>query len=88
MLLATTLRWPWLPPAVAIALLAVAGQVGRGWLLGTVGCVVLAGVAVAVALMRDGRRVHTLAAQHVAAQQAAQAEAPTAAPAAVTSDPL
>jgi hypothetical protein len=56
MLLASVLRWPWLPPAVAIAVLAVAGQYGRPWLLGAVGFVVLAGLVVVVALARGGRR--------------------------------
>jgi UPF0716 family protein affecting phage T7 exclusion len=56
------LRWPWVPPAAAIVLVAVAGQIGVGWLLCVLGVLGFAGAGVLVSLARDGRRARQAAA--------------------------
>lgn len=53
--LATVLRWPWLPPAVAVVVVSVAGQFGRVWWYVALGGVVAGGVAVVGGLFRRGR---------------------------------
>lgn len=49
------LRRPWVSPAVAIAVVAVAGQVGRWWLVAALAAVVLVGGWVLVGLVAAGR---------------------------------
>ena len=48
-------RWPWLPLALAVVVVAVGGELGRVWLLLAVGVVVMGGMAVVVQLFRRGR---------------------------------
>jgi hypothetical protein len=52
----TALLWrPWLSPAVAVVLLAAAGQLGVGWLIGACVAVGLVGVGALVGLAGLGR---------------------------------
>lgn len=41
--LALALRWPWLPPGLAVVIVGVCGQLGRGWLYAALGLVVVGG---------------------------------------------
>jgi hypothetical protein len=49
--LVVALRRPWLPPGLAVVLVAVGGQLGRGWLYATLGLVVTGGVGLVGGLM-------------------------------------
>jgi hypothetical protein len=53
--LAAVLRWPWVPPAVAVVVVSVAGQLGRTTWWVALGGVVAGGVAVVGGLVRRGR---------------------------------
>lgn len=41
--LVVALRRPWLPPGLAVVMVAVNGQLGRGWLYAAVGLVIVGG---------------------------------------------
>jgi len=53
--LAVALRWPWLPPGLAVVIVGVCGQFGQGWLYGTLGLVVVGGLGLIGGLFWLGR---------------------------------
>lgn len=53
--LEVALRRPWLPPALAVVMVAVGGHLGRGWLYAALGLVVVGGVGLVVGLVWLGR---------------------------------
>ncbi len=50
------LRWPWLPPGLAVVAVGMAGELGRGWLFVTLGVVVVGALSVVSGLYAWGRR--------------------------------
>lgn len=53
--LAVALRWPWLPPGLAVLMVAAGGHLGRGWLYAALGLVLVGGVGIVGGLFWLGR---------------------------------
>lgn len=52
---AAIVRWPWVVPALAVIVIGVAGELGRGWLYGALGGVGLGVLGVGGWLYLGGR---------------------------------
>lgn len=53
--LVVALRRPWSPPGLAVMMVAVGGQLGRGWLYAALGLVVVGGLGLVGGLFWLGR---------------------------------
>jgi hypothetical protein len=53
--LVVALRRPWLPPGLAVVMISIGGQLGRGWLHTVLGLVVLGGLGLLSGLWWLGR---------------------------------